>query len=665
MKIEARARFTANRSAGARACARSRRVLFFEIFSRVDAMTVFADFGFRFTPPRLLRAGTFALSCVFASALPFAAHAQTVWTGATGDWFDETNWSAGVPDASAVASIDNGGTAEIAAAGAAAATITLGHDVADTGFLTVSGSGNLGVVADLSVGYGGTGTLLVSDGAAVSDNSGEIGYSIDSTTGASGMATVQGAGSSWTSAYELYVGYGTGTLNILDGASVSDYYGYIGYYPEFPGRSNGIANIDGAGSTWMHASTFIVGDAGTGIMNVTNGGFVVNGEGDLGFGFDSDGTATIDGAGSLWSTNGFFYVGQNGNGTLHVANGGRVESHGSFAYVAYDGGSTSAATIDGPESVWHNDNGLYIGFDGDGTVAITNGGTLESGFFANIGFDTGASGAITLAGDGSRFVNGGTIAVGGNVGGAGGTGLLAVGAGANVDANAIAVWNTGTVEITAAPSGVGYLHASTTATLQGALTIDFADGDYKAGTYTLLQADGGLGGTTFASVAIGTPPAGFSADVTYDDDHVYLVLASNGGADLSVTIDAPAYVERGQAIDYAVTVHNAGPDDATGAAVASTLSPLLDVADASWACVSPSGCTDSGSGNLADTVNIPAGGEVSYVISASVLPDAGDGPIETSASATIAGDPNEGNDTASVSTAIVIFRDGFEGSASE
>jgi hypothetical protein len=81
--------------------------------------------------------------------------------------------------------------------------------------------------------------------------------------------------------------------------------------------------------------------------------------------------------------------------------------------------------------------------------------------------------------------------------------------------------------------------------------------------------------------------------------------------------------------------------------------------------VSPSGCTDSGSGNLADTVNIPAGGEVSYVISASVLPDAGDGPIETSASATIAGDPNEGNDTASVSTAIVIFRDGFEGSASE
>lgn len=629
-------------------------------------MTAIATSGFRFTPPRCLsRAGALTLLCVLASSLSLAAQAQTLWTGTTGSWFEAANWSAGVPDASTVASIDNGGTAEIATDGAAAASITLGHDLGDTGFLTASGAGRFAVTADLSVGYGGTGTLLVSDGATVSDYSGEIGYSIDSTTGATGTATVQGAGSSWSSEYELYVGYGTGTLDILDGASVSDYYGYIGYYPEFPGRSNGTVNVDGAGSTWTHASTFLVGASGTGVMNVTNGGVVVNGEGDLGFDFGSDGTATVDGAGSLWSTNGFFYVGQNGNGTLHVANGGRVESHGSFAYVAYADVSTSAVIIDGPGSVWHNDHGLYVGFDGEGTVAIANGGALESGFFTNIGFDPGSTGAVTLSGAGSSFVNAGTIAVGGNVGGAGGAGLLAVGAGATVDANAIAVWNTGTVEITAAPSGVGYIHATTSATLAGALTIDFADGDYAAGTYTLMQADGGLGGTTFASVAIATPPAGYSAEVTYDDDHVYLVLASTGGADLSVTIDAPPYAEAGETVEYTVVVHNAGPDDASGAAVASALSPLLDVADASWACVGPSGCASSGEGNLADTVSIPAHGEVGYLIRASVLPDAGDGPIETSASATVAGDPDDENNAASASTAIVIFRDGFDGGAAD
>jgi hypothetical protein len=92
---------------------------------------------------------------------------------------------------------------------------------------------------------------------------------------------------------------------------------------------------------------------------------------------------------------------------------------------------------------------------------------------------------------------------------------------------------------------------------------------------------------------------------------------------------------------------------------------LLDVADASWACVGPSGCASSGEGNLADTVSIPAHGEVGYLIRASVLPDAGDGPIETSASATVAGDPDDENNAASASTAIVIFRDGFDGGAAD
>jgi len=810
---------------------------------------------------------------LLAFALSCAATAQTIWTGTTGDWFDGANWSLGVPDASGAARVDNGGTAQISASGAVAQSVILGNEASDSGAITASAGGNLAVAADLSVGYGGSGTLLITGGAQVSDFSGEIGYTIASTSGVSGTATVEGAGSSWTHAFELYVGYGTGTLNIRDGATVSDAFGYLGYFPEFPGRSSGTANVDGAGSTWTHDSDFIVGDSGTGVLNITNGGAVVNGTGYLGFNFDSDGTATVDGAGSLWSTNGFFYVGQNGDGTLTVANGGRVESHGSFGYVAYDGASTGLATIDGADSVWHNDHGLYVGFDGNGTIAIANGGTLESGFFANIGFSPGASGTVALTGAGSRFVNAGTIAVGGNVGGAGGTGLMKIDAGASVEAASIAVWNSGSVDITVAPAGAGSIHASSSATLQGALSIEFADGTFSAGTYTLLQADGGLGGTTFATVTIGTPPSGLQAAVTYDANHVDLVLSAAGAdltvappsvdfgtvpagitagpatftltssgtsavsvsalddatapfvraggdcpappfdlapsasctlaysfsptavgpasdviaisssagprtitlsgtgiagvpttlivaggsgqsaavgsafalpltarveddfgnpvpnvtvtfaapasgasaklsatsvatgddgeasvtatangiagsydvtasgglgapvafaltntdavSDIGIAIGAPAFAERDETIAYTVTVHNAGPGDAVGIAVASALSPLLDVADATWVCVGPpsSGCAATGQGNLLDTVSLPSGGSVTYVVSAAVLPDAGDGPIETSATSTLAGDPKGGNNEASAATAVVIFRDGFDSDA--
>ena len=44
------------------------------------------------------------------------------------------------------------------------------------------------------------------------------------------MVTVDGAGSTWTNSGDLYVGnyYGSGTLSITNGGSVSNANGYIG-----------------------------------------------------------------------------------------------------------------------------------------------------------------------------------------------------------------------------------------------------------------------------------------------------------------------------------------------------------------------------------------------------------------------------------------------------
>src|SRR5271165_1830806 len=90
------------------------------------------------------------LTCAATFCLIFAAtsiHAQqTTWTGATGSWFDAGNWSNGVPTpgtvAASVAVIDNSGTAQVVAPGAAAANqLLLGATInADTEAIEPSGS---------------------------------------------------------------------------------------------------------------------------------------------------------------------------------------------------------------------------------------------------------------------------------------------------------------------------------------------------------------------------------------------------------------------------------------------------------------------------------------------------------------------------------------------
>lgn len=503
-----------------------------------------------------------------ALALPVAAGAQTIWTGATGSWFDAGNWSAGVPDASADARV-NAGACEIASTGAAAHSVILGFDLQDAGTLDVGGDATLDVAADLSVGYGGNGTLGIGAGAIVNDYSGEIGYTIESDSGAHGDATVDGPGTQWNHAYELYVGYGTGTLAVSNGASVHDVYGYLGYYPEFPGHSSGTATIDGVGSVWTNDASLHVGDSGTGVVTVSNGGALVNGEGDLGFDFGSDGTATVTGAGSSWTTYGFIYVGNNGNGTLHVEDGATASSLGGFGYIAWASASTGSATIDGAGSTWTNANGFYVGFGGTATLTITNGGSMQNGTFANVGFSPGANGTLAVLGAGSVFGTGGALSIGGNISGPGGTGALRVDAGGAVSASALNVWNTGSLSLDGAalvdaalvtvdapldvgPGGASIdgdltltpaaattmgvaagsvgLAVSGSASLGGALTVAF-DGAMEAGQYTLLEADGGLGGTAFAKVAV-TPPPGMTASVSYDDTHAYLVLATTVDPDL-------------------------------------------------------------------------------------------------------------------------------------
>ena len=92
-------------------------------------------------------------------------------------------------------------------------------------------------------------------------------------------------------------------------------------------------------------------------------------------------------------------------------------------------------------------------------------------------------------------------------------------------------------------------------------------------------------------------------------------------ADLSITkTDGQTSVDPGATVTYTIIASNAGPDAAMGAKVTDVLPPA-ELTDATWTSVAAGGASGnvaSGSGNIDDTVNLPAGGSVTYTLSVKV-----------------------------------------------
>lgn len=86
---------------------------------------------------------------------------------------------------------------------------------------------------------------------------------------------------------------------------------------------------------------------------------------------------------------------------------------------------------------------------------------------------------------------------------------------------------------------------------------------------------------------------------------------------ITKTADQITYLP-GHPIIYTVTVQNAGPSTATDATVSDDLPTT--VTDATWTCAATGGatCAASGSGDISDSVTIPAGGVLTYTVTGTV-----------------------------------------------
>ncbi|HJU38172.1 MAG TPA: DUF11 domain-containing protein, partial [Tahibacter sp.] len=116
-------------------------------------------------------------------------------------------------------------------------------------------------------------------------------------------------------------------------------------------------------------------------------------------------------------------------------------------------------------------------------------------------------------------------------------------------------------------------------------------------------------------------------------------------ADLAITkTDGVTTAVPGSSVTYTITASNPGAAAATGATVADTFPATLTC---TWTCVGAGGgtCTASGAGNISDTVNLPVGASVTYTASCAVNA-AATGTLSNTATVTLAGDPNAGNNSA-------------------
>ena len=358
------------------------------------------------------------------------------------------------------------------------------------------------------VGKTGTGTLTVDGGSNLLSYNGYLGYD----SGSSGTVTVTGTSSTWTNnAGGLFVGYnGTGTLNIIDGGVVSNRYqqgdfgGVIGTNP----GSTGVVTVDGVGSMWINVYGLFVGYNGSGTLNITGGGSVVNGQQQSTYSgaamIGSTGVVTVAGTGSSWTDGSDLFV----LGTLNITGNGAVSNFNDYIGYHSVSGSTSTVTMDGSNSTWTNNGSLYVGYTNTGSVTQTGGtisvaGTLYlgnesvSGTYNLNGGRLVANSIANGSGTGAFNFGGGTLQASGSFS----TGLPMTLTGTSGNANVNT--NGYTVTLSGVLFGTGGLNKTGAGTLMLTAAETYS-GDTTVNGGTLAITGGiGDGGTTLIDVQSG------------------------------------------------------------------------------------------------------------------------------------------------------------------
>jgi uncharacterized repeat protein (TIGR01451 family) len=197
----------------------------------------------------------------------------------------------------------------------------------------------------------------------------------------------------------------------------------------------------------------------------------------------------------------------------------------------------------------------------------------------------------------------------------------------------------GTIELSALAGGDGFF-------LNGISTYDFSG--------IAVSAAGDVNGDGFADLVIGAP----GGDPNASNSGQSYVVYGGGDADLAITkTDGVTTAVPGGSVTYTIVVTNSGPSNALGSTVTDTFPAACS--SVSYTSVAAAGATGNtpgpAAGNIADTVNLPAGGSVTYSATCTISPAATGTLSNTGTVAATGGatDPDPGNNSATDSDTLV------------
>ena len=376
-------------------------------------------------------------------------------------------------------------------------TLTLGGD--DLGDNTLSGS--IGANA-------GSGTLdLVKAGAGNWTLTAANTYEGETTVEEGGL-TVRG-GSIATSQRATVGGPNHGSLNVLLGSNVTT--GELRIADNL--TDSGAVNVDGPGSTLtVGGVTAYVGFNGFGQLGISGGGAVfASDEVTMANGNDAVGVISISGSGggspSTLSVGGTLRVGDDGNGTVNVTDGGSLitSAGGDFpVFIGNETGGTGSVIVSGAGSQWTHEAStreIVVGNSGPfqqaaGRVDVLAGGSVTT---HDLTIGSGKDGFATVGGDGSTIDLSGFLIVGRS-----GTGTLDIRSGGSLTA-------TEGVDLGQNTNGDGRLR------LSGPTSTFHSDGNLtvaRAGDGELTIEDGAA--ATVAGTLVAANTGGSSATINVD-----------------------------------------------------------------------------------------------------------------------------------------------------
>jgi len=425
--------------------------------------------------------------------------------------------------------VDNGGTLAIGT------DAYVGAGPTGKGLVNVSGaSSRFTTGRNLLLGNEGNGTIKVFDGAQMTSLAGFVG---NTRTGV-GLAEISGSGSRWVNTDVLNIGeYGTGTVKVLDGAS-AEVRGalYLGNQALSASlRSRGDLVVSGADARFVQSgSETVVGRAGVGAIEVSDGASASFGATTLGMTPSGVGTARATGADSRLEA-ASLTLGVNGWGRVDVDNGGTVAVTDDVVLGAGTNG-TGVLVVSGAESQFAAGGTLRVANVGYGTLQVLDGGQLSSA-----GAVLGNAGLATV-----EIANGGSAVLGdlrvGELANGGGT-LTVTGAGSRLVSDSLSVGGAGQARVTLADGGsaeiagdivlAGQAGSSGTLVVGQDAVLEIGSG---ASAATLLAGAGTArlemaGGTLRTGTALSVDTAVLlSAESTFDVDGSLVALGAFTGS---------------------------------------------------------------------------------------------------------------------------------------